>query len=143
MIELAEIKTSELVADLGSGDGRISIAAARAGAQVTGFELNENLIDESKQNILSQNLQDKITILKQDFWKTNLSEFNVILIYPMPDIMEPLEEKLLSELKFGARILTNYYQFSNWKHDKTQDKVYLYKQSSQKKKASRDLKLSL
>lgn len=126
MIELAEIRSSDLVADLGSGDGRISIAAAQAGAQVTGFELDDRLFTLSESEIAQQNLQDKITILKQDFWETNFATFTVIMIYPMPDIMERLETKLLSELKPGSRVLTNYYQFPNWKYEKTKDKVYLY-----------------
>lgn len=126
MVELSGIKPGEKVADLGSGDGRISIEFAKLGAIVTGYELNPKLAEVSRQLILDQKLNDQITILEQDFWDTDLSGFDVIAVYPMPDIMRHLEEKLKKELKPGVRVVTNYYQFPNWKYTQVKDHVYLY-----------------
>lgn len=126
MVHLSGLKSGEKVADLGSGDGRISEAFGKLGAVVTGFELNPKLAEISKTSILEQKLNDNITILEQDFWDADLSPFDVIAVYPMPDIMRHLEEKLLKELKPGARVLTNYYQFPNWKHTALKDHIYVY-----------------
>lgn len=127
MIELAEIKPGELMADLGSGDGRISIAAAKAGAQAFGYETNPKLVELSRANIEHDALSNTAIILEQDFWTEDLEKYNIITIYPMPDIMELLEQKLLKELKPGTRVLLNYYRFLNWKFKKVKNNVYLYR----------------
>jgi len=126
MVEISNVKPGEKVADLGSGDARISIAFAKAGAQVVGFELESKLIKKAQGEIIKENLQEKVQIMQFDFWDVDLSSYDIVCIYPMPDIMEDLEKKLRSELKEGARVLTNYYEFPNWKHKKTKNKVYLY-----------------
>lgn len=126
MVELSGIKPGEKVADLGSGDGRISVAFAKAGGKVTGYELNPKLVAASQQIILEQKLNSQITVLEQDFWDVDLSSFDVIAVYPMPDIMKHLEEKLLKEMRPGSRVLTNYYEFPNWKHTALKDHIYVY-----------------
>lgn len=126
MVDLSQVKPGELVADLGSGDARISMEFAKRGAVVTGFELNTKLIELSRKNILDEKLEDRITILEQDFWEIDLSGFDIVAIYPMPDIMRHLEEKLTKELRPGARVLTNYYPFPTWKYTELKDSVYLY-----------------
>lgn len=137
MVELANIKPGERAADLGSGDGRIVIALAQAGAEAHGYELDEKLIELSKQNIKDQvdrhsgeeriqNLLRGITIHEGDFWQEDLSQYNIICIYPMPDIMNQLEKKLFSELKENSRILLNYYPFLTKKHINQKDNIYLY-----------------
>ena len=126
MVELSEIKVGERVADLGSGDGRISIAFGKKGAIVTGYELDDRLIDESQKEIQNQKLEKNVIIKKEDFWNTDLSSYDVIVVYPMPDIMAPLEKKLLEELKDGARVLSNFYTFPKWKYTECKDKIYLY-----------------
>lgn len=126
MVELSEIKEGERVADLGSGDGRISIAFGKKGAIVTGYELDDRLIDESQKEIQNQKLEKNVIIKKEDFWNTDLSSYDVIVIYPMPDIMAPLEEKLMKELRSGTRVLSNFYTFPNWKYTECKDKIYLY-----------------
>ncbi len=126
MVALSGISENELVADLGSGDGRISIAFGKIGAHVTGYELDEKLLGISQQEIVKEKLEKKISIKNEDFWDADLSHYDVIVIYPMPDIMAPLEKKLLKELKNGARVLSNFYTFPNWKYSKCKDKIYLY-----------------
>jgi 16S rRNA A1518/A1519 N6-dimethyltransferase RsmA/KsgA/DIM1 with predicted DNA glycosylase/AP lyase activity len=126
MVELSEIKVGERVADLGSGDGRISIAFGKKGAIVTGYELDDRLIKESQKEIQNQKLGNNVIIKKEDFWNTDLSSYDVIVVYPMPDIMAPLEKKLLEELKDGARVLSNFYTFPKWKYTECKDKIYLY-----------------
>ena len=126
MIELSSIQPGETVADLGSGDGRISIAFANKGGVVTGYELDSDLVKRSNDLINKAGVNQNAHILNKDFWIADLSRFDIITIYPMPDIMLSLEEKLLNELKPGARVLTNYYQFPKWKKIGCKNHIYLY-----------------
>lgn len=129
MVELSNIQPNQRVADLGSGDGRISIAFGAKGGIVTGYELDEKLFLSSKALIKEKNLEDKVEILKKDFWEEDLGQFDIICIYPMPDIMDTLQEKILEECKKGTKILTNYYIFSEIEFTKTKNKIYLYELS--------------
>lgn len=126
MMTLATIKPGEQAADLGSGDGRIVIALAKHGAQAVGYELDEKLIQLAEENILKEHVKQNARIFHKDFWGENLSQYSVITVYPMPDIMETLEEKLLQELNPGSRVLVNYYPFPHWKETAEKDHVYLY-----------------
>ncbi len=126
MVQLSEVTQIDRVADLGTGDGRIAIAFAKEGAWVDAYELDGELIQKAKSLIKKERLDDHIKMLKKDFWKADLSVYDIICIYPMPDIMQRLEEKLLKELKKGTRVLLNYYPFSNWKFEKTKNNIYLY-----------------
>lgn len=153
MIELAEIQQGERAADLGTGDGRIAIALAEAGAIVDAYELDDDRIKEAKENIenefslslskghpvilseakdldssaVPQNDMKPPTLLKKDFWYEDLSKYSIICCYPMPDIMGRLEHKLQEELEPGSRVLLNYFPFTHWKLEKTKDNVFLYR----------------
>jgi len=126
MMELSNVQPGELAADLGSGDGRIIIALAQQGAKVTGYELDQGLLETSEKEIVGAQLQSVITLKQKDFWQENLSDFSLITCYPMPDIMEDLEKKLFAELKPNSRILLNYYPFHNHKETAVKDHIYLY-----------------
>src|SRR6266566_4936845 len=80
MIDLAQIKPGEKATDLGSGDGRIIIALAQAGAESHGYELDTNLIDVSKTLIRQTRQDEKVFIHMKNFWDEDLSEYNVITI---------------------------------------------------------------
>jgi precorrin-6B methylase 2 len=127
MVELAKYTQGELIADLGSGNGKIAIQFAKKGADVIGFEINPLLSFVSKLKVAFLNLEKNITIKKQNFWDVNLSEFDVITVFGIEYMMQDLEKKLLSELKTGARVLSNKFQFPNWKHTNEKDGVYLYR----------------
>lgn len=127
MVELSNVKPGDKVADLDSGDGRISIAFGKVGALVTGFELDATLAQTSRELIIQEKLENNVTILVKDFWDADLSTYDIVTVYPMPDIMKKLELKLQTELKKGAVVLTNYYPFPNWIDRGFKDKIYLYK----------------
>jgi len=126
MVELSKVKNSQRLADLGSGDGRISIEFAKAGAIVDGYELDEKLIDLSQEIINKESLSDKIKIHKANFWDIDFSPFDIITIYPMPDIMQKLEGKIIKEVKSNSKIITNYYEFPNLKYKTKKNNIYLY-----------------
>lgn len=125
MVELASIKPEDIGADLGSGDGRIVIAFAKAGIEMHGYEIDPVLRKTSEENIKKGNL-DNAYIHNKDFWTENLSKYSIICCYPMPTIMGRLEKKLKDELKPGARVLLNYFPFLHWKEKKIKDNIYLY-----------------
>lgn len=126
IVELAKIAPGEKVADLGTGDGRIAIALAKKGAIVTAYEVEEAYVHRAKLEIEKENLIRAIEVKQKNFWDESLAEFSVITIYPMPDIMGTLEEKLKKELKKGARVLTNYYEFPNVASRQNKNGIYLY-----------------
>lgn len=125
MVELAEPLPGEKVADLGTGDGRITIAFARTGAEVYGYEIDETLRKLAEENIKNGKLKNAI-IHNIDFWTQNLSKYDIIACYPMPTIIDKLEKKLMNELRPGSRILLNYFPFCNWKAKKIKDNIFLY-----------------
>ena len=126
MVELSKIKKNQRVADLGSGDGRIGIEFARTGAYVDGFELDEKLIETSIRTIKDNDLSKNIKIHKKNFWDIDFSIYDIITVYPMPDIMQELENKILREAKSNIKIITNYYEFPNLKYKTTKNNIYLY-----------------
>ena|SRR6185437_3157131 len=125
MVELAHVKPGEKAADLGSGDGRIVIAFAKQGVEMHGYEIDDELRNLSEENITKLNLTNTF-IHNRDFWKEDLSGYDIICCYPMPTIMGRLERKLQEELKPGSRVLLNYFPFKHWKEKRIKDNIYLY-----------------
>lgn len=126
MIQLSEVTQIDRVADLGAGDGRISIAFAKEGAWVDAYEIDDTQLEKLRRNVKDAHLTKNINIIKKDFWEADFSSYDIICIYPMPDILEKLEKKLKKELRKGALVLLNYYPLPHWKFKTTKDKVYLY-----------------
>jgi len=123
MIELAEVKKGDVVYDLGSGDGRIVIAAAKKGARAVGFDIDGDLVKESRENIRKAGVQNSAEIRQQDMLTVDLSAASVVTMYLLPDVNLMLRPKLLSQLKPGARVVSNAFDMGDWKPDKTE---YLY-----------------
>lgn len=126
MIELARPKTGDKMADLGSGDGRILIAFAKVGVEAHGYELDSQLIEKSQNEIQKENVSINAFVHPEDFWDVDLSSFDIVTIYPMPDIMGILEEKLRKELHPATRVLLNYYSFSTKIPKAIKNNIYLY-----------------
>ncbi len=126
MIDLAMPKTGDKMADLGSGDGRILVAFGKKGIESHGYELDSQLIEKSQNEIEKENINDRVFVHKEDFWEIDLSPFDIITIYPMPDIMGILEEKLRKELHPATRVLLNYYSFSTKIPKAIKNNIYLY-----------------
>jgi protein-L-isoaspartate O-methyltransferase len=127
MIELADIKPGEIAVDLGSGDGRLVIALAKAGAEAHGYEINPLLVLLARRNIRRARLKGRAFIHFKNLWKEDFSQFDVVTIFGIGYAMEPLEQKLKKELKNGARIVSNAFPFPNWQHEKKEDTAFLYR----------------
>ena len=128
--KLAAAKPGEKVVDLGSGNGKIVITFAKDGIESHGYEINPLLVWFSRRKIKKLGLQEKAFIHRESFWKANLSEFDVIILFTLPHIMRALVPKIKRELKPGARVVANAYGFQGVEPIKKENQVFLYDKSS-------------
>lgn len=127
MIEVAHIVQSDHVTDLGSGDGRLLVAAIAAGAaSADGYEIHPGLVWISRASSKMRGMKSRITIYQKTFWKADLSKTTVVLLYQLPDSMQRLEDKLKRELPAGARVISHAFPFPNWEPTEKRGKIYLY-----------------
>jgi cyclopropane fatty-acyl-phospholipid synthase-like methyltransferase len=120
MIDLADVKQGDVVYDLGSGDGRIVIAAAKKGAKTVGFEIDGDLVKQSRENIRAAGVQDSAEIRQQDILTVDLSLASVVTMYLLPDVNLKLKPNLLSQLKPGSRVVSHSFDMGDWKPDKAE-----------------------
>ena len=120
MIELAGVKKGDTVYDLGSGDGRIVITAAKKGARAVGFEIDGDLGKESRENIQKAGVQNSAEIRQQDILTVDLSAASVITMYLLPDVNLRLRPNILSQLKPGSRVVSHAFDMGDWKPDRTE-----------------------
>jgi len=118
MIDLAAVKPGDLVYDLCSGDGRIVITAAKRGAQAVGFEIDGDLVGESRANIKKAGVEALAEIRHQDILTVDFSAATVVTMYLLPDVNLQLKPNLLSQLKPGARIVSHSFSMGDWQPDK-------------------------
>lgn len=127
MIGLVGVRTGERAVDLGSGDGRMVIALARAGAQAEGYEINPLLVLISRWRIRRAGVADHAKIYWRSFWNVDMSAYTVVTVFGMWHFMEKLGEKLIRELPSHARVVCNTYQLPQWTPIKKEHKIFLYK----------------
>jgi len=120
MLDLAELKPGETFYDLGSGDGRVVIEAARRGARAFGVEMNMTLIDESRRHAIKHGLGDSAKFIEGNIFDVDLSEADVVTMYLLTLSNEKLRPKLERELKVGARVVTHDFPLA-WKVEKRFD----------------------
>lgn len=117
---------NDTLIDLGSGDGRIIIAAAQHGIKSIGYELDPLLIHQSRQKIKSLNLSHLAKIKAKNFWKADFNQANIICIYQFPQYIKKLE-KTFKQIPHPVTVITNSYPFPNQKPYLIKDKIYFYK----------------
>ena len=120
MIELGGVKKGDVVYDLGSGDGRIVITAAKKGARAVGFDIDGDLVKESRENIRKAGLEKLAEIKQQDILTVDLSPATVVTMYLLPDVNLKLKPNLLKQLKPGSRVVSHAFDMGDWKPDKTE-----------------------
>jgi SAM-dependent methyltransferase len=117
MLELARTSKKDLVYDLGSGDGRIVIAAAKKyGCKAVGYEIDAELVKLSGQEAQKSQLQDLVRIEHEDIFTRDLSSADVVAVYLPPRLLERLLPQL-AKLKPGARIVSHYFEIPGYKPD--------------------------
>jgi SAM-dependent methyltransferase len=118
MLDIAKVTPQDIVIDLGSGDGRTVITAAKRGARAFGIEYNPDMVELSKHNATAAGVADKATFQKADLFETDLSQASVITMFLLPDINLRLRPKILG-LKPGTRIVSNTFTMGEWEADET------------------------
>jgi len=113
---LSQIRTGEVLYDLGCGDGRLIILAAKEiGAKATGVELREDLIERARTEIKKLNLEDKVSVIQGNFFDVAISDADVVTLYLTSSANERLRPKLEAELKPGARVVSHDFKVPGWK----------------------------
>ncbi len=118
MLDMAKVTPSDFVMDLGSGDGRTVITAARRGARALGIEYNADMVELSKRAAEKEGVSGKASFAKADLFETDFSRASVITMFLLPDINLKLRPKILA-LKPGTRIVSNTFTMGEWQADET------------------------
>lgn len=118
MLEIAEIKQGDVLYDLGSGDGRIVVAAAKKfGIRAVGFEIDPGLVKDSRQFIKQAGLEELVEIREQDIRTVDFSPASVVTMYLYPAANLRLRQVLMRELKPGSRVISHDFSMGSWKPD--------------------------
>lgn len=129
MLKLAGVGPNDFVIDLGSGDGRIVIAAAKEfGARGFGVDIDDTLVALSNRAAAREGVGDRVKFYRQDLFQTAIGQATVVTVYLLPHTVNMLRDKLLSELKPGTRIVSHDYPIDDWVPERTvsmdvQDKI--------------------
>jgi SAM-dependent methyltransferase len=116
MLDVAKVAADDYVIDLGSGDGRLVIAAAKRGARALGIEYNLDMVELSRQNAAKEGVSDKAAFIKADLFESDFSQATVITMFLLPDLNMRLRPKIL-DLKPGTRIVSNSFSMGAWSAD--------------------------
>ena len=120
MLDMAKVTPKDYVIDLGSGDGRTVITAAKRGSKALGIEYNPDMVELSKRNAAKEGVSDKATFQKADLFESDFSQAQVITMFLLPSINVKLRPKILN-LKPGTRIVSNSFDMEDWKPDQTEN----------------------
>jgi SAM-dependent methyltransferase len=116
MLKLAEVKKTDIVYDLGCGDGRIVIAAAKIyGARGVGIDINPERIKEARENARRAGVEHLVRFEENDLFVANIREATVVTLFLLPQVNLKLKPRLLSELKPGTRVVSNTFDMGDWK----------------------------
>ena len=121
MLDLAKVTPKDYVIDLGSGDGRTVITAAKRGAKALGIEYNPDMVELSKRTAAKEGVSDRASFVKADLFESDFSQAQVISMFLLSSINLKLRPKLLRELRPGTRVVSYVHSMGDWKPDKTLD----------------------
>jgi len=115
MLQIAEVTPADLVYDLGAGDGKITIAAARLGARAVGIEFNPDMVRLARCYVNAEGLADRVRIERGDVFVSDFSQATVVTMYLLPELNIRLIPKLLKDLKPGTRIVSHAFDMGSWR----------------------------
>ncbi len=122
MLDMAQVKDGDVLYDLGSGDGRIPIAAARrAKIKATGIDIDPQRIAEANANAKAAGVTDRVTFKQADLFTSDFSDATVVTLYLLDSLNEKLRPKLLAELKPGTRIVSHAFRMGEWEPEAERD----------------------
>jgi len=120
MLRLANVRKGDVLYDLGSGDGRIAITAAKKyGIKATGIDIDPERIREANANAKKAGVTDRVQFRQEDLFQANFRDATVVTLYLLPDLNVKLRPKLWNELKPGTRIVSHQFDMGKWKPEKT------------------------
>jgi precorrin-6B methylase 2 len=119
MLDMAKVTPQDFVIDLGSGDGRTVITAAKRGARAMGIEYNPDMVELSLKNAKAAGVGDKATFVKADLFETDFSKAQVVTMFLLPSINMRLRPKIL-DMRPGTRIVSNSFTMEDWQADETE-----------------------
>jgi precorrin-6B methylase 2 len=120
MLKLAKVTSSDVIYDLGSGDGRIPIAAAKTyGARGVGIDIDPERVREATANARSTGVADKVTFVAGDLFAADISQATVVTLYLLPSLNIKLAGKLMTDLKPGTRVVSHAFDMGDWKPQQT------------------------
>ena len=131
MLKLAGVRKNDVVYDLGCGDGRIVIAAAKEyGARGVGIDINPQRIDEANQNAKREHVANLVNFHTGDVFESDVRQASIVALYMLPDVNVKLRPKLQDQLKPGSRIVTHGFAMGDWQPTKVEEvddeKIYLW-----------------
>jgi tRNA G37 N-methylase Trm5 len=122
MLKLANVQKGDVVYDLGCGDGRIVVTAAKMGAaKAVGVDINPERIAEANKNAQEAGVTNKVKFIQGDLFTVPIKEATVVTLYLLPSVNLKLKPRLLSELKPGTRIVSHSFDMGDWKPEKTEE----------------------
>jgi ribosomal protein L11 methylase PrmA len=120
MLRVADVKPGDVLYDLGSGDGRIPITAAKKfGIRATGIDIDAERIWEAEANARNAGVSELVKFRREDLFKSDFRDATVITLYLLPDLNARLRPRLWAELKPGTRIVSHQFAMGDWKPEKT------------------------
>jgi len=119
MLRLADVKKGDVLYDLGSGDGRIAVTAAKKyGIRATGIDIDPERIKEANENAKKAGVTKLVEFRQEDLFKARFKDATVVTLYLLPDLNVKLRPRLLAELKPGTRIVSHQFDMGDWAPDK-------------------------
>ena len=119
MLDLAQVGAADRLIDLGSGDGRIALAAARRGATALGIEIDSGLVARARSRARDQGLGDRASFLSEDLFTTPLRTATVVTLYLLTEVNLRLRPRLLAEMTAGSRLVSHAFDMGDWSYDAT------------------------
>jgi precorrin-6B methylase 2 len=119
MLELGAVGPADVVYDLGCGDGRVVIEAAKRGARGVGVDLDPDRVREARENARRAGVEDRVEIREGDLFQTDVAPATVVMLFLQPDLNLRLRPRLLAELRPGARIVSHWHDMGDWSPDRT------------------------
>jgi ribosomal protein L11 methylase PrmA len=131
MLQVAKVTKNDVVYDLGTGDGRIPVTAAKKyGARGVGIDIDPQRIKDATENVAKNGVGDRVRIIQGDLFETNISEATVVTLSLLPSLNQKLIPKLNKELKPGTRVVSHAFDMGDWKPEQELDvngrKVYFW-----------------
>ena len=119
MLNVAKVTAGDVVYDLGCGDGRIVVTAAKLGARGIGIDIDPQRVSEANQNVQRNGVGDRVKILNQDLFTTDFSDATVVALYLLPSLNLRLRPTLWKTLKPGTRVVSHDFDMGDWKPEQT------------------------